>query len=270
MNLDLIMVIYECPTWLLVTLLMIAMSIANECGFRRGLVDSRRESELSRSVTHTLKGSTLGLVALLLGFSFSATTSRHDIRQRLVLDQANAVGTCYLRADLLPDESRQQIQTVLRAYLKARLAHYNASLLGLEVVQSRLEIDQRLSELWEAVGEARQRDPEAVFQCLIVPAANDVIDLSSTRSWANRNHLPVPVLLLLLTSVVLSSLLLGHSSGQSGSRHVGLWMVSNAVCALVLFIVMDYDRPRQGLIRIDHTPLLQLQASWGEPVTETP
>ena len=91
--------------------------------------------------------------------------------------------------------------------------------------------------------------------------ANEVIDLSSTRTWANRNHLPDPVLALLLVSVVISSLLLGHSSGQAARRHPGLWLASNVVLALVLYVVLDFDRPRRGMILIDQMPLIELQAS---------
>lgn len=97
---------------------------------------------------------------------------------------------------------------------------------------------------------------------MIVPAANEVIDLSSTRAWTVRNHLPSPVLVLLLTGVLTSSLLLGHSSGQSNRRHLGLWITSNIVFALVLFVILDFDRPSGGLIQVDHIPLKELQASF--------
>ena len=99
---------------------------------------------------------------------------------------------------------------------------------------------------------------------MIVPAANEVIDLSSTRAWAGRNHLPGPVLVLLLASVLVSGLLLGHSSGQAGNRHAPLWLVSNLIFALVLFVVLDFDRPRRGLIRVDPTPLVELESTLRE------
>jgi hypothetical protein len=92
-------------------------------------------------------------------------------------------------------------------------------------------------------------------------AANEVIDLSSTRAWAGRNHLPAPVLTLLLASVLVYSLLLGHSSGQAGRRHVGLWLASNLILALVMYVVLDVDRPRRGLIRVDQTPLVELEST---------
>ncbi len=97
--------LYDMPTWAIVSGLLIVTLVANEVGFRFGLRNRSRDSELSRTVSNALKGSVFALVALLLAFSYSATAGRYDMRQHLVLEQANAVGTCYLRAGLLGVES---------------------------------------------------------------------------------------------------------------------------------------------------------------------
>jgi hypothetical protein len=255
-------IVFEWPTWCLVTLIFAAMLVANEWGFRLGRHRNQLETEVSRSVSNALKGSILGLVALLLGFSFSATTNRHDLRQRLVLDQANAIGTCHLRAGLLEEPDRQQIQRILKDYVDIRLEHIRLTEDLAAENRNQSEIDRLLRELWEAVEGANRKSPEIVRNSLIVSAANDVIDFSSARTWANRNHLPNPVLALLLISVVVSSLLIGHSSGQSNRRHFVLWLATNLVVVLVLFVVLDFDRPRRGLIRVDQTPLRELQESF--------
>ena len=253
--------LYDWPTWIITAGVFCGMLAADEIGFRLGLRHRREETELTRTVSGTLKGSVLGLVALLLAFSFSATTNRFDVRQRLVLDQANAVGTCYQRAGLLEDRSRDQIREALRRYVRARLDLADAGNDPAELTRAGAEIDRLLGGLWSAVEEANRRQPDAVRNSLIVPAANEVIDLSSTRAWASRNHLPDPVLVLLLASVLVSGLLLGHSSGQAGRRLVGLWSASNLILALVLFVVLDFDRPRRGLIRVDQTSLVQLESA---------
>ena len=255
------MVLYDLPTWLIVAALLALTLAANEVGYRMGLRRQRTESELSRTVSNALKGSTFALVALLLAFSFSATSSRYELRQRLVLDQANAVGTCYLRAGLLAEPGRTQIRSVLVEYLDVRLEHYQAGYHTEAGKQLRTRIDGLMARLWEQIETANRADPQGVRTSLIVPAANEVIDLSSTRAWANQNHLPDPVLAMLLGSLVISSLLLGHSSGQAATRHVGLWLASNLVLGLVLYVVLDFDRPRRGLIVVDQTPLVELRAT---------
>ena len=262
---DIATLLYDWPTWLITVGLFCGMSAANEIGFRLGRRSHLKETESSRSASASLKASVLGLVALLLAFSFSATTSRFDIRQRIVLDQANAVGTCYQRAGLLEDEARDQIRAILRSYVRVRLEHSAGGDEPVAVTRAGEEIDRLLAGLWSAVEDANRKHPETIRNSMIVPAANEVIDLSSTRTWANRNHLPDSVLILLLASVLVSGLLLGHSSGQTALRHVGLWLASNLILALTMFVVLDFDRPRRGLIRVDQTPLIELNASFDAP-----
>ena len=187
--------LYDWPTWLITVGLFLGMSAANEIGFRSGRRHQRAETDLTRTVSGALKGSVLGLVALLLAFSFSATTNRFDLRQRIVLDQANAVGTCYQRAGLLDDASRDRIREVLRDYVRARLDLAKAGNHLAELTRATGRIDRLLTGLWSAVEEANRIHPDVVRNSMIVPAANEVIDLSSTRAWASRNHLPDPVLI---------------------------------------------------------------------------
>jgi len=253
--------LYDSPTWVIALGLLCAMSAADEIGFRVGARGRERETDPSRAAATALKGSVFGLVALLLGFSFSATTARYDLRQRLVLDQANAVGTCHLRAGLLESSPGERIRASLRRYVRAHLEYAAAGDDHAALSRAGAEIDRILDDLWAAVEEANRRSPDAVRNSLIVPAVNDVIDLSSTRAWAGRNHLPAPVLTLLLAGVLVSSLLLGHSSGQAGRRHVGLWLASNLILVLVMYVVLDFDRPRRGLIRVDQTPLAELEST---------
>jgi hypothetical protein len=256
---------YDWPTWWLLAGLLALMFAANEAGFRIARRRYRDEPEQSRTVSYALKGSVLGLVALLLGFSFSMTTARHDVRRRLVLDEANAAGTCYLRAGLLDDPARGRIRDVLRNYLGARLEYYEHRLDPEVSRRATREMDRRLGELWAAVEDANRKDRTAVQVSQIVPAANEVIDLSSSRAWANQDHMPRPVVMVLAVCVLVSNLLIGHSSGQVGVRHTWLWVATNVLFALVLFLVLDFDRPRRGLIRVDHTPLRELQAAWTSP-----
>lgn len=253
--------LYDAPTWVIVVGLLLLSLAANELGFRYGRRLQGQESELSKTVSNTLKGSVFALVALLLAFSFSATSNRYDMRQRLVLDQANAIGTAYLRAGLLGDLARDEVRGTLQRYVEVRLEHFRSGYQTVRSSELQGEIEGLMHTLWSEVERENATNPEAIRTSLIVPAVNEVIDLSSSRLWANRNHLPDPVLALLLGSVIISSLLLGHSSGQAARRHPGLWLASNAVLALVLYVVLDFDRPRRGMILIDQTPLIELKAS---------
>ena len=128
-------------------------------------------------------------------------------------------------------------------------------------VRTTKAMDAAMVELWSGVEDGVKADHELARTSEIVPAANEVIDLSATRAWASHNQMPASVLVLLAVSMVISSGLVGHSSGQVGRRHLELWIGTNVLVMLVLFVVLDFDRPRRGLIQINHTPLIELRES---------
>lgn len=251
----------ELPNWTIVIGLLGLAFASNELGFRVGRLH-RGESEPSQKVSSAIKGAIYGLVALLLGFSFSITLSRHELRKQVVLDEANALGTCYLRAGILGPDAAAGIQQVLREFLVVRLACVAPGFPRSKTREAALEMDRLMNRLWQVVESEARQQPQRALASQIVPAANEVIDLDTTRAWAADNHLPGSVFFLLAACLMISCLLIGHSSGQADHRHVGLWLALNSLLLMVLFVVLDFDRPLRGLIRVDHAPLLELQASF--------
>ncbi|HWC75000.1 MAG TPA: hypothetical protein VG454_13775, partial [Gemmatimonadales bacterium] len=114
--------IYDWPIWVLILAILLLSLGASEVGFRRGRALQATEGE--RDILTTIRTSTLGLVALLLGFSFAITSNRFNDRSRLVMDEANAIGTCYLRAGLVAEPARGQIRDALRRYVDLRIESY--------------------------------------------------------------------------------------------------------------------------------------------------
>lgn len=263
--LDLIMPINEIlewPTWHLVVALLCVMFIANEIGFRFGRRLHRDETEKSRFASGALKASVFGMVALLVGFSFSLTASRHELRRKVVLDEANAIGTCYLRSEMLDQPVNEKLQGTLRKFIDVRIDHFEKLLNPAEYLKTESQLAELLDELWQAVVRSGIANAEATRVSQIVPAANAVIDLNATRAWATRSHLPGAVLVLLIVCVTVSSLLIGHSSGQSSRRHVWLWIATNSLFSLVMFVMLEYDRPSRAMARVDHSPLTDLRSEW--------
>jgi len=256
--------IYDVAPTTLVLSLLLLMFAGNEAGYRHGVHWDQNESERSRSVGFAIKATIFGLVALLLGFSYSMTSSRYNQRLQLVLEEANAIGTCYLRADLLSEPARGEIRRALRRYTDLRLEHFEHVLEPGEYRRTTSGMDSCLGSLWSGVEDAMKGDRQQVIASQIVPAANEVIDLSAARAWATHNQLPPSVLFLLAICMLASAFLLGHSSGQVGRRHVPLWVAMNLLVLLVLYTIMDFDRSRRGLIQISHAPLIELQRSMQE------
>jgi hypothetical protein len=254
-------IIYTWPIWVPVGIIFFLMFAANELAYRVARSRRGEEPERSHNTSIAQKGSILGLVALLLGFSFSITSSRYDARQRLVLDEANSIGTCFLRAGLVPEPHRGRLRVALREYTDRRIALCEHLIETDEYRKTACELDKQLVELWAALETAMKANHELTFQSHLIPAANQVIDLCSARAWSDRYHMPPAVLLVLGISAVTCSGLMGHSSGQVGRRHLNLWISLNVLLVLVLYVVLDFDRPRLGMIRVDTGPLVDLRNS---------
>ena len=250
-------IIYTWPTWAIVAGLIVLTAPAAIIGYRAGRSEEQDESERAFGVRTGLKSSILGLVALILGFTYSMTSGRFDDRQRLVLDEANSIGTCYLRAGLLSQANAQAIRDTLRRYTDVRIRLFDEGLDPAAYRRNSAEMDAQLDALWRSVEASARSEPDLTRNSQIVPAANAVIDLSSTRAWSVRNHVPPPVILLLGACIVASGVLTGHSLGQVKRPSNYLWAVQNLLFALVLYVVLDFDRPRRGLIRVDEQPLIE-------------
>ena len=251
--------IYDWPISVTVVTILLLSLAATEIGYRYGR--SQRMSESGRDILTTIRTATLGLVALLLGFSFAITSSRFNDRSRLVMDEANAIGTCYLRAALLAEPADSEIRTALRLYLDLRIESYERRLDPEASARTISGMQAALDDLWTGVTHAMTTQRDRAFMAAIVPAANDVIDLAGTRLWLRSYYMPPSVVVLLAVCIVICGAMIGHALGQAGERHVGLSLGINLLIVMVAFVVLDFDRPHRGLIRVDQTPLIQLRES---------
>src|SRR5262249_37334265 len=158
---------------------------------------SPQTDERARSYEVTLQGAILGLLGLLLGFTFAMAVSRFDNRKRLVVDEATALGSAFLRARLLPEPEQSEVTKLLRQYLDARMELTR----GNPAASSREELTERAARLqgllWAQAVRATEQDRQAVATGLFVQSLNDVIDMAGKRDAALANHVPESVLLLL-------------------------------------------------------------------------
>jgi len=246
--------IYDWPLWIPVLSILLLCLAATELGFRRGR--ALRASKSEHMVIETIRAGTLGLVALLLGFSFAITSGRFNDRSELVMDEATSIEACYLRADLVAEPASSQIRAALRSYMAFRLESYDIGLDRREYQRSSGQMHAALDELWTAVVGAVNSDRPRALASAIVPCANEVIHLSAKREWMRRFHMPAAVVILLGLSIIICAAMIGHALGETGYRHIGLSLAVNLLIVMVAGIVLDFDRPRSGLIRVEQTPLI--------------
>lgn len=242
--------------WLTGIALMAGLVACLEFWFLLGQRARRRRNEHPDQLA-AIQGAMLGLLALLLGFSFALAAGRFSDRVELITQEANAIGTAWLRADLLGNQPRAEVRDLLRQYTRQRIDSYEARTDAewKAAITSSESLQQRF---WSIVVEACRATPE--LSVVLLPAFNEMFDLESTRVAASRRHLPGMLLALLLASSAVSVAAVGYGCGVAGKRNVVLTTSLSFLIAGVLWSIIDMDHPRRGLIRAGQQPLLDLQS----------
>ena len=254
-------VLYAIPAWLMALLLLLLLVAAVEGGYRLGGRTPREASERSTSVFVTLLGAVLGLLGLLLAFSFAMAVTRYELRTTLVLREANAIGTAYWRTSFLDEAARVRMQGLLRAYVEMRLQDDEAGRAQRQVTPSTTDLERLQRELWAAVSTEARRDPTAVHVPWVAQALNEGIDLSAESASARAHHVPETVLWLLGMAVVLTGGVSGYACGATAHRQVLATSVLAVLVTLVVYTILDLDRPQRGLIRVHQQAMRSLRES---------
>jgi hypothetical protein len=248
--------------WLLVCALA-GFFAALEIGYRLGRRRHDKSDEPDKSHSNALQGATLGLLALLLGFTFAMAVSRFDNRKTVIMEQANAIGTAELRSRLLGTPYAEQAAPLFRAYVQAWL-DYRAAIIDLDAVKA---AEQRAfgieNQLWNIVRDATSANPQSQPAALFAAAMNDVIDAHERRHRSIQDRVPDAVILVLFAVSILALGQVAYNSGLAGRR----WPFANAtfaiVIAIVLVIILDIDRPRRGFVQVSQDSMIRLQHSLG-------
>jgi len=241
---------------LVVTLVLVALG---EAGFRIGFAARLRDKDLAEGHSGTVQGAVLGMLGLLLGFSFAMAVQRLDNRRSLTVDEANAIGTTWLRTDFLKEPLRNEAREMLRRYVGIRLEvdHLDDGDDFSKLVAESTGIQNRLWEIAKISAAEKPDDITASF----VETLNDTIDLQSSRIAARRNHVPSAVWLLLLAVAGCGAWSSGYGSGASGHRSAFSQIVFPVLIGVVITLISDLDRPRRGLIGVSQQPMRELLES---------
>ncbi len=232
-----------------------------EVGFRLGRRYERRSDDAARAHVSALQAAMLGLLALLLGFTFAMAISRFDTRRSLVLDEANAIGTTYLRAQLLPAESAREIDELLRSYVAARLRAYDAGIEGPRLEEAEAAASGIQDRLWAITVALAREDAHSVVLGWFVQSLNEVIDLQERHRTSLENHVPEIVFHLLFAVSVAALGFVAYGSGLTGQRRFVSTGIVAVLIVLVLVTILDVDRPRRGLIEVGYESMLRLEAA---------
>jgi hypothetical protein len=231
--------------------LFAAMLVLLETGRRLGLRRLAEDSEAARARFGVVEGAIFALMGLLIAFTFSGAASRFDLRRHLVVEEANAIGTAYLRLDLLPASIQPPLRDCFRHYVEARLDAYRKLP---DIVAAKLGLahaTQLQGQIWSQAVAACQEAPHSATM-LLLPALNAMIDITTTRSVAAQSHPPLVIFAMLCVLALASSLLAGYSMAGGQLRNCWIHMLVFAVImAVTVYVILDLEYPRLGLIRVD-------------------
>jgi len=215
----------------------------------------RRDKEEATDITHArltaVEAAIFGLMGLMVAFTFSGAADRYELRRQLTVDEANAIGTSYLRLALLPTSRQAALREKYRRYTEARLAVYRV-LPDIDASTAQAAVATRLQEeIWAGTIVALAEAPPDV-KLVVLPPLNQMIDITTSRAIALLTHTPKLIMALLLILGLVCSLLAGYVLARSETRHVRLHLLAFALIMTgTIYVIFDLDYPRFGFMRLD-------------------
>lgn len=222
-----------------------------EVGRRFGKRRFSKEAEGGRAGLGVVDGAVFSLLGLLLAFSFSGAASRFEGRRSLILAEANSVGTAWMRIGLLPEESQPRLRELFREYLDARLRVYR-DLTNMEEALVDLKRAARVqNSIWTETLPAFRTEAGQRAIVPVVTALNEMFDVASARTAAFWEHPPTIIFVMIGALSLVSALLAGYGMAGSKKRSWLHMLGFSLVLALTVYLILDLEYPRIGVIRID-------------------
>jgi hypothetical protein len=234
------------------------MVLFQEIGFRIGA--TAPIGGVSRAGADLIEAGVFGLLGLLLAFQFARAGSRLQYRRTVTADEANAIGTAYLRLDLLTPERQPALRDLFRRYADARIRAW-AKVPDLRAVKAEIAAARQLqTEIWSAAVAAVACESSLAAALLLIPALNEMFDVGTAREVAAWTHAPGLVIVFLFVVALLSAVLSGYAMSAAGHRDWLHALVFAAVVTGTVFVILDMEFPGVGLIRVGAADRAMTQA----------
>jgi hypothetical protein len=258
-------IFHELNEFVVAALIFLMLIGAGEIGY---LLARRRRAGRKNGATvethehlNEIQTAIFAVLGLLLAFIFAMAVSRFDARKQALVDETDAIGTAYLRVQLLPPGQQAAAAAVFRTYVDARLR--SARPYWYQDVRLKNETNELQQQLWTQGTDAANQDPHAVTTSLYIQSLNDMFDAQSARDAVRLNELPTSAIYLLLALSILSVGTLGYRVGLGGRRSLVGAVLLALVITLVVGIIIELDQPYQGFITISQQSLIELRQSMG-------
>ena len=253
-------ILYHSNAFLLSLLLFMGMLLLLNLGAFIGQRLRKKLDNPNESINGTVLAAVLGLFGFLLAFTFSMAGTRYEARRTNDITEANAIGTAVLRADLYPDSTRLAFRRDFKAYITARIAYFGAGA-DLDTMSMADHVAEQFGiKLWTRAATAAKNTTSIFPGNLMVPALNEMLDSSNANNYGEKFRVPDPIIILLFALSMVCAFFVGYQYPAKGWFN---WTITTGfcfLCSMVIYITLDLDRPRTGLIRThaSHQAIVEL------------
>jgi uncharacterized membrane protein len=241
--------------------ILAAMIVAFEIGFRFGHWRETRNPEEKEGPTSTLVGALLALMAFLIAITMGMASDRFDTRRGLVQEEANAIHTAFLRAGYLPQPQSDQVQVLLRQYVPLRITPADPAQVQANIVNSQALMDQ----VWAITQDFISQNPGSDAYSAFAESVTDAINVAASRVTAIGNRVPEGILWFLIIGSVLSVGLVGYDAGLTMRRSLVAALLLIVLFSTVIYLVLDLNQPATGIFQVSQQPLITLEQQIGPP-----
>ena len=233
--------------------------ITMEVGRRLGLKHMAKDPEGVRVGTSAVEGAVFALFGLLIAFTFTSAASRYETRRDLMVQHTNAIGTAWLRLDLLPAEVQPALRKDLRLYVDGIIKVHQQAGDMKAVTQMMAYLGKLQDEIWKLAETAASRDGRPQVATLVLPALNEMFDLTASRDAAARFHVSLMIFWFLIFLSLIASLLVGYAMASAKLRNWLHMILFALLISLTLYVIFDFEYPRHGLIQMGNADHLYIE-----------
>ncbi len=232
--------------------LFFGMLFFMELGRRIGQKIQSKDPDGAHKGISTIEGSLFGLMGLLIAFTFTGAASRFEDRRQLITQESNAIGTAYLRIELLASADQPKMKEYFKQYLDSRIATYQ-KVPDMVAVWAELKHSIDLQNtIWSfAISACKSTEAMTDAAKLLLPSINEMIDISNSRTVSAETHPPNAIFLLLGIFSLVGALFVGYGMAENKNRNFLYMIIFSIVMTLTVYLILDLEYPRLGFIRID-------------------
>ena len=246
------------PLWAVFVATVVLVLFAHEVGYRLGLVRERARTHEKEAPVGAMVAATLALLAFLLAFTFGLGANLFQMKREVLLDEANAIGTAYLRADFLPGTQQRAVRELQREYVDVRLAAADSG-----DVESAIKRSEEIHTLlWTEASASVSANPSSIAVGLFVQALNEVIDLHAKRVMiALRSRIPPTIWITLYSIAFFAFGTMGYHSGLAATNRSFALLAVAIIFSAVIWLIRDLDTAQEGTLRVSQQTMIDLRNS---------